>query len=345
MKKVLFFFVVCILLSYNSNINAQSDRNEKTNIVQFRLPSEPLPKEYSTYEVRSITLDSRRATVSSKLVVPGLTQKVGGADVTLEFKETPLRTSSVDAQTKVTEVTNKGVKSKVTTYYARVRYQHPISFKFVDKTGKVLVNRVYIDDGYKELNTREYNSYKDLENNYKDEINSKEEEEFNNAINDISENLWNKYAFNKYNWYILICSVKPKKFNYDNFNKATAMALTALHQLDSLNKMVKNLKDIDFSTYPESYNPTLQMFKDAIQLWQEELKESDLNNRKARIDKDLTYDLYLNLTVAYIALKDFDNARKNLDEALKIRGTWANAYNLELNDLKKRYHANYPDKF
>jgi hypothetical protein len=345
MKKIVLLLIISVIALYNARIIAQSDKNEKSYVTQFRLPLEPFPKDYSTYEVKSITLDSRKGTVTSKLAIPGLSPKIGDADLTLEFIETPLRTTSVDGQTNVTEVTNKGIKSKVTTYYAKVRYQHPISFKLVDKTGKILINRVYIDDSYKEFNTREYNSYKDLENNYKDEINSREQDEFNNAINDISQNLYNKYAFDKYSWYTLICSVKPKKFNYDNFNKATALAFKALHQLDSLNKLVKNLKDVDFSTYPESYNPTLQMFRDAIQLWQDELKESDMNNRKARIDKDLTYDLYLNLTVAYIALKDFENARKNLNEALKIRGTWANAYNIELNDLKARYHANYPDKF
>jgi tetratricopeptide (TPR) repeat protein len=345
MKKLSIILLVFLLTISINKLSAQSDKNEKTNITQFRLPLAPLPKDYSTYEIKSITLDSRKGTVTSRLGIGGLTQKIGGADVAIEFEEVPFKTASVDAQTNVTEVTNKGIKSKVTTYYARVRYKHPINFRIVDKTGKVLVNQVFVDDGYKEFNTREYNSYKEMSDNYKSDISAREQDEFNNAINSASITIDNNYSYGKYTWYILICSVKPKKFNYDNFNKATAMALKGLHQIDSLNKKVTNLKDNDFSTYSDEYKPTLQMFRDAIALWQEELKESDMNNRKARIDKDLTYDLYLNLTVAYIALREFDNARKNLDEALKIRGTWANVYNGDLKELKTRFHANYPDKF
>jgi len=144
---------------------------------------------------------------------------------------------------------------------------------------------------------------------------------------------------------ILICSVKPKKYNYDNFNKATAMALVAINQLDSLNKLVNDLKGTDFSVYPEQYNPVLQMFRDAITLWQGELKESNLTDKKARIDEDLTYDLNINITVAYIMLRDFVNARKYLKDALAIKGTWASIYDRDLKDLTARFHANYPDKF
>jgi hypothetical protein len=345
MKNISIYFL-CIIFFCHTALKAQSDKNEKTSVTVFKLPSEPLPKEINSYELKVITMDNKKSQVISKAGIPGLIPKNDGtADLILEFNETPLRIYSVEVKTSEHEKTDKGIKTKYNNYYAYVKYQHPISFFVTDKSGKKLYNKTFFDNGYRELNTSEYNTYDDVRKNYQSVVDATEKSEFEGALNGISNDMNNKYGYSKYRMSILICSVKPKKFNYDNFNAATATCLKGLSQLDSLNKLVTDIKGTDHSTYPESYNPTLQLFKDAIKGWEEELKESNMTERKARIDKDLTYDLYLNLTVANIMLKNFEQARKTLNEALIIRGTWANVYNIDLNEFKARFHANYPDKF
>jgi len=196
MTRIFILTVICIMAFSYCNLNAQNDRNEKTSVTLFRLPLEPLPKDYATYETRVITLDSRKSDVLNNLRISGLSlNNDGGADVILEYNETPLKLYNVDFKTAQHEETNKGVKKTVTTYYANIQYQHGISFSATDKSGKKLWGRTFYDNGYREYKSQEYSSYVEVKKNYEADAYGVEKKEFDIAMNDISNILSSNYGY------------------------------------------------------------------------------------------------------------------------------------------------------
>ena len=84
---------------------------------------------------------------------------------------------------------------------------------------------------------------------------------------------------------------------------------------------------------------------EAIGIWNKALEESDIDNKKARIDKDITIAIYFNLLEAYFALRNTAAA----DEILKTMGRMdisnrekkqREAYEQAYIDLKLRMAAN-----
>ena len=83
----------------------------------------------------------------------------------------------------------------------------------------------------------------------------------------------------------------------------------------------------------------------AIAIWKKALEESDLANKKARIDKDVTIAIYVNLLEAYFALRN----TKEADVILQTLGRMdlsnrdkkqVEAYQKAYLDLKLRMAAN-----
>ena len=75
-----------------------------------------------------------------------------------------------------------------------------------------------------------------------------------------------------------------------------------------------------------------------------ELKESNIKDKKARIDKNVTAAIYCNLAEAYIWLNEFDNAEINANKAI---GVGVNKYEKHgralipfIRDVKNRFNAN-----
>jgi tetratricopeptide (TPR) repeat protein len=84
---------------------------------------------------------------------------------------------------------------------------------------------------------------------------------------------------------------------------------------------------------------------EAIAIWKKALEESDIQNKKARIDKDVTIAIYFNLLEAYFALRNTTEA----DAILQTMGRMdisnrdkkqREAYEQAYIDLKLRMAAN-----
>jgi hypothetical protein len=69
-------------------------------------------------------------------------------------------------------------------------------------------------------------------------------------------------------------------------------------------------------------------FNEAIGIWKKALEESDIENKKARIDKDATIAIYFNLLETYFAMRNITDA----DEILKTMGRM----DLSMRDKKAR---------
>ena len=82
-----------------------------------------------------------------------------------------------------------------------------------------------------------------------------------------------------------------------------------------------------YSLLAESYEKieAKKKINEAISLWEKALTESDMENKKARIDEEVTYATYQNLVEAYIWVDEYSKAKSmitklsTMDPPRKIR--------------------------
>lgn len=214
----------------------------------------------------------------------------------------------------------------VTYYHVEFSYRHPMSVLVTDPQGNTIMNSTP-----QELNT--YRIYKSEESdktlsintellikNYEEKIFQENLTFINNIVNDqIGYPFTNRIAELNF--------VKVKDDSYQDlmiaFNDASAG--------------LKLLKDDPASAQNKLNN--------ALNIWNTALQESDIQNKKARIDKDVTLAIYFNQLECYFAMRDVQSAENIIS---KLNGfSLSNAerkqkenFELLFNDLKKRLTAN-----
>lgn len=121
---------------------------------------------------------------------------------------------------------------------------------------------------------------------------------------------------------------KGKNFNYDSITKAYDIAANI------------------FENTLSKENSDLSGLKDAISIWEEELKEADYSNKKARISNAVATGLYFNIIESSIWINDFDKALHLLGELSKMDVKSRVLRKIDycrnfILDRKKRYQANH----
>lgn len=89
----------------------------------------------------------------------------------------------------------------------------------------------------------------------------------------------------------------------------------------------------------------VKKLNEAIEMWVKALEESDVENKKARINEKVTLVTYYNLADAYIQTAQFDKANNVMNQLMLLsdkRGEIATmeAYKLHLADIKERWENN-----
>ena len=82
----------------------------------------------------------------------------------------------------------------------------------------------------------------------------------------------------------------------------------------------------------------------AVELWNNALKESDVKNKKARVDAKVTAATHLNCAEAYMWLNNFEEAEKHINK-IKVLDiskyeTLAKELNTVIVEQKNRYNNN-----
>jgi len=128
-----------------------------------------------------------------------------------------------------------------------------------------------------------------------------ENETVENNLSIIQRILNDNYAFKKVNYMADIYLVKDKKVDYSDYQNAYLAVIEGYNSLtEDYEKVAAKAK-----------------INEAIAIWEKALLESDVQNKKARIDEEVTYITYLNLIEAYIFVDDFSKA-KSLTAKLTI---------------------------
>ncbi len=204
------------------------------------------------------------------------------------FDYTQPRVSSV--QKDYTSV-QRGVSStsKRTFYYIEYSYRHPMAVKVTAPDGKELL---YVTP--QELNN--YKTHKYSESETYPDINaplllkSSEEEVLQKNLTFINELVNDKFGFQPTNRSATLYFVKSKKEEYQDLLIAFNEAISGLIILT---------QDVETSK---------TKLLESVKVWQSAINESDVNNKKARIDKDVTIAVYFNLLEAYFALENYADA-------------------------------------
>ncbi len=212
--------------------------------------------------------------------------------------------------------------SIVTYYYNEFSYRHTMSVKVTAPDGKELFNITP-----QELNT--YKIYKSAQTTtpapFNPQLLVKTFEEkilqenlifINNLVND-------KIGYKRVNRKAELNYVKSKDETYQDlliaYNDATAG--------------LKLLVDDESSAKTKLNN--------AIDLWNKALLESDMKDKKARIDKDVTLAIYFNLLECYFATNNFAGSEKTINALNAIdlsssKRKLKEDYEALFNDAKKR---------
>ncbi|WP_430816133.1 hypothetical protein [Carboxylicivirga sp. RSCT41] len=117
------------------------------------------------------------------------------------------------------------------------------------------------------------------------------------------------------------------------------------HDYSQLTKAYETSFEI-FETALTKENPDLSVLKEAIEIWESELKTADYTNKKARISAQIAVGLYFNIIESSIWLNDFDKAYTMLDELAGMDGIKSKTerkikYSRQfIEDRQKRFEAN-----
>ena len=224
-------------------------------------------------------------------------------------------------------------KPEVRKYYYTIKYKHMMSYK-IETPEEGVITEIFPPelDGYMDYNTNDYDSVKYLaaywQNNQKQILEQIQDRVVADNLTTINNQINYKYGFNKLN-YATLLSVVDEKENYQDFKEAYVAAENGY-------KAIGN--DV-------SKSAAIPELKKAIEKWENAMKESQPNNKKARVDGGVTNMTILNLIEAYIWIDDFNNAKayidklKTLDPSRKERNRMERMVQL-LNLQKERWDAN-----
>jgi hypothetical protein len=208
--------------------------------------------------------------------------------------------SSLVPEMKVSEMTNysNGKSTPYKSYTYQIKYKRLITL-IVETTQGVILSEVP-EEINKELTFKspgEFKSEYELNNwwsNNKVRVTEMlENETVENNLSIIQKILNDNYAFKKVNYLADIYLVKDKKVDYTDYQNAYLAVIEGYNSLtDDYEKVAAKAK-----------------IGEAIAIWEKALLESDVENKKARIDEEVTFVTYLNLIEAYVFVDDFSKAK------------------------------------
>lgn len=233
----------------------------------------------------------------------------------------------ISEQKNVTSYANGQTSTNAVTYYHNeFSYRHTMSVKVTGPDGKELMTATP-----QELNT--YKIYKSPESTTPVPVNAEmliktnEEKIFQNNLILINNVVNDKFGYKRTPRKVELYFVKSKDDTYKDLLIAFNDASAGLKLL------------IDDAAAAKA------KLQSAIQSWNTALQESDIKNKKARIDKDVTISIYFNMLESFFALGDSVNAEKTIaalngidlsSSERKKKGD----YEALINDMKKRASVN-----
>ena len=213
------------------------------------------------------------------------------------------------------------------SYWYETPHKHPIKLTVQGATGEVLLDETFerfnqytiaktntVQGSYPVMDPRTYDEglqNKIVESNMK---------EINEYIND-------NYGYSKLKRKTAVNRVESKQLNYDDYQKAFEAASAGYNLLASNAAGAK------------------AKINEAITIWEAAMKESNLGDKKARVNTEVTMATLFNLAEAYVWVDDYANAEARLNKIVGLSPSKKERKLLDDNlefvkDQKVRHEAN-----
>lgn len=216
---------------------------------------------------------------------------------------------------------------KEMSYYTEFSYRHPMAVKVYTPSGKEILNVTP-----PELNS--YKIYKGASSNRPPVavnsqllIKTNEEKALQENLKFINNLLNDKYGYSSVSRNALLYYIKNAEAEYADLTLAFNEASSGLLMLQQ-----------DGAT-------AVEKLKKAVEIWEKALTEADMNNKKARINKEITFGIYFNLLETYFAISDAKAGHQTLEKLNSLSLSSEDrrtklGYDILFADLKKRQSQN-----
>lgn len=266
---------------------------------------------------------------STYLFIDGLQKGTANAlnySVTLQgFEATPARIVT-EVKDEVTRKDGVSTTNKVTYYHIEFTYRHPMSFRVTNAINQEIYAAAPAE-------FTEFKLYKGTASKTQPSmdvsavVKSMEDKCLQDNLKTINHLVNDRIGYERTEETFELYFVKSKNESHNDL-------------LDAF-----NAANLGFKMLGTNEAQGAMKLNEAIAIWNKALEESDIENKKARIDKDATIAIYFNLMEAYFALRNTAAA----DEILKTMGRMdisnrekkqREAYEQAFIDLKLRMAAN-----
>ena len=192
---------------------------------------------------------------------------------------------------------------RVTTYYSKLAYRIPLELEVILPDGQRLIDETFGNTEkwtYETSNKEEYEidlPYYSNKNDYLEQLGDKLMER---QMKDINAFLNSNYGYQWVRRSATLFKAKGRKHNYDSYNKGFYTLKIGLETME---------KDMTAGT---------RKINEALDIFEDELQDIDLDNKKARISRDVALGTYINISEGLLWLGDYDQALAWLDKVLSL---------------------------
>ncbi len=330
MKKLLLLTFIGAI-SASTVLHAQKIKREVVGKYTYtQLPIDIRLKSSKTYKIvgRGDNMDGyEKDNMSRAIYLSGFEKKDRNAndvDFKVDIEKYIIKFSDTEQKSSLKTIKKDGVEKKVKYYY----YTCEATYKYVLKIFKdgeqiykdINEGKDDIEGGENTSSKTAYENYKTKRKNYLNSATSEKVKEMNGAINE-------KFCILEKTTFLRSAHIKPKKHNYDDY-------VVSFEQM-------KNGYLIVAADENSIEKAKVDLTK-AIDGFKIILKESDPENRKARINKKISALLYINIGHCYFMMKDYVAAAQNYANAMEYDKSFLDSRNMKRisEKLNKRVEAN-----
>lgn len=303
--------------------NILNENNKPVSPGTFYAPSKP----YMT-TVKHQKIFNKEMLANTYLNLDGYNKKEENA---LQIKVTLYGFENLEPELKSIEKSSYNSKTKQTTkvmtYWYEISYKHPINLTIKTEKGETIINETF----------EQFNNYSIAKTNVSEGsypnfnkdafIEGLQNKIVEENMKYIKEFINNNYGFVKMKRNTTVYRVEGKQLNYDDFQQAFELVTAGYNILISDNRSAK------------------EKIGSAIQIWEKALLESDPEDKKARINSDITIITLLNLAEAYSWTHDYAKADECLNRIISLKPSKKekniiNDYRILLKEQKERWEVN-----
>ncbi|MFY0671843.1 MAG: hypothetical protein JXQ87_00480 [Bacteroidia bacterium] len=236
---------------------------------------------------------------SSYLNLEGFTQNENG-DLKIEVTMFGFEQQDATIKSEERTVSRNDNLVKVNYYSIVHKYRHPINLKVTTKNGKTLIDEILPE-------ISEWTTYTSSSSERRPYINKDElSEAGENAIMEKNMKIIQNYINDNYAYPVKertidLYYVKDRKVDYSDYQSAYETIYAAYNQ------------------YYDENADAVEKIKKSVGIWENALKESDPDDRKARVDNDVTLYTLISLAEAHSWLGNYNEAEGYLNKTVSLK--------------------------